>query len=102
MIKIDKGFCAYKHYTNGLLNYDIIPLIFPRKNFKIEKVLNSIQHTLDFFCDKTDRIKMKIRNLNNIVKSRGLVCSIRFNSNPRRLLQTRVHYLLQRISDERK
>jgi hypothetical protein len=37
MFVLDKGFYAYKHYTDGLLKYDIIPLIFPRKNFKIEK-----------------------------------------------------------------
>jgi hypothetical protein len=67
MFVLDKGFYAYKHYTDGLLKYDIIPLIFPRKNFKIEKVLNSIQLTLDFFCDKADRIKMKIRNLKAIL-----------------------------------
>ncbi len=67
MFVLDKGFYAYKHYTDGLLKYDIIPLIFPRNNFKIEKVLNSIQLTLDFFCDKTDRIKMKIRNLKAIL-----------------------------------
>jgi hypothetical protein len=69
---------------------------------EIEKVLNSIQHTLDFFCDKTDRIKMKIRNLKDMVESRGLWGCVTINSNPRRPLQTRIHYLLQRISDERK
>ncbi len=57
---LDKGFYAYKHYTDGLLRYGVVPLIFPRKNFKLEKVLNSIQLTLDFFNDKTYRIKKKI------------------------------------------
>jgi hypothetical protein len=46
---LDKGFYAYKHYTDGLLRYGIVPMIFLRKNFKLEKVLNSIQLTLDFF-----------------------------------------------------
>jgi len=44
------------HLIDGLLRYDIVPLIFPRKNFKLEKVLNSIQLTLDFFNDKAYRI----------------------------------------------
>ena len=53
---LDKGFYAYKHYTDSLLKYGIVPLIFPRKNFKLRKVLKSIQLTLDFFCDKAYRI----------------------------------------------
>ena len=65
---LDKGFYAYKHYIDGLLRYGIVPLIFPRKNFKLEKVLNSIQLTLDFFNDKAYRIKKKIQQLKTILK----------------------------------
>jgi len=64
---LDKGFYAYKHYTEGLLRYGIVPMIFPRKNFKLEKVLNSIQLTLDFFNDKVYRIKKKIQHLKTIL-----------------------------------
>ena len=65
---LNKGFYAYKHYTDGLLRYGIVPLIFSRKNFKLEKVLNSIQLTLDFFNDKAYRIKKKIQQLRAILK----------------------------------
>ena len=68
---LNKGFYAYKHYIDSLLRYGIIPLIFPRKNlknFKLEKVLNSIQLTLDFFNDKAYRIKKKIHQLKTILK----------------------------------
>ena len=64
---LDKGFYAYRHYTEGLIEYGIVPLIFPRKNFKLDKVLNSIQLTLDFFNDKTNRVKEKIRHLESIL-----------------------------------
>jgi hypothetical protein len=67
MFILDKGFYVYKHYTDDLLKYGIIPLIFSRKNFKIKKALNRIQLTLDFFCDRTDHIKMKNRNLKAIL-----------------------------------
>jgi hypothetical protein len=49
-----KGFYAYYHYAGGLGNYDILPLIFPRKNFKQGKVLNGVIPTLDFYPDKPD------------------------------------------------
>jgi hypothetical protein len=64
----DKGFYAYRHYTDCLLKYRIVPLIFPRKNFKLERVLNSIQLTLNFFYDKPDHIKKKIQFLEAILR----------------------------------
>ena len=48
-----------------------MPLVFPRKNlknFKLEKVLNSIQLTRDFFNDRAYRIKKKIQQLKTILK----------------------------------
>ena len=65
---LNKGFYAYKHYIDGLLRYGIVPLVFPRKNFKLEKVLNSILLTLDFFNDRAYRIKKKIQQLKTILK----------------------------------
>lgn len=65
---LDKGFYAYKHYIDGLLKYGIVPLIFSRKNFTLEKVLKSIQLTLDFFNDKKYRIKNKIQHLKTILR----------------------------------
>jgi len=38
------------------------------KNFKLEKVLNSILLTLDFFNDRAYRIKKKIQQLKTILK----------------------------------
>ncbi len=63
-----RGFYAYKHYTDDLLRYGIVPMIFPKKNFNLEKVLNSIRLTLNFFNDKAYRIKEKIQHLKTILK----------------------------------
>ena len=64
---LDKGFYAYRHYIEGLTEYGIVPLVFPRINFKLEKVLNHIQLSLDFFNDKLSRVKEKIRHLETIL-----------------------------------
>jgi hypothetical protein len=66
-IVLDKGFYAYRHYIEGLTEYGIVPLIFPRINFKLEKVLNQIQLSLKFFDDKLSRVKEKIRHLETIL-----------------------------------
>jgi len=64
---LDKGFYAYRHYIEGLTEYGIVPLVFPRINFKLEKVLNHIQLSLNFFNDKLSRVKEKIRHLETIL-----------------------------------
>ena len=64
---LDKGFYAYRHYTEGLTEYGIVPLIFPRVDFKLKKVLNHIQHPIDFFNDNPSRVKEKIRHLETIL-----------------------------------
>lgn len=64
---LDKGFYAYYHYTDGLVKYGILPLIFPRKNFKMEKVLNGIIPKLDFYLDKPNRIEEKLLFLKELL-----------------------------------
>jgi hypothetical protein len=64
---LDKSFYAYRHYIKGLTEYGIVPLIFPRINFKLEKVSDHIQLHLDFFNDKLSRVKEKIWHLESIL-----------------------------------
>lgn len=58
---LNRGFYAYEQCTDGLLKYVFVPLIFQKKKFKLEWVLNSVQLTLDFFNEKTRRVKEKIQ-----------------------------------------
>lgn len=67
MLVLDKGFYAYYHYADGLVKYGILPLIFPRKNFKLGKVLNGIIPTLEFYLDKPNRIQEKLLFLKKLV-----------------------------------
>lgn len=67
MLVLDKGFYAYYHYADGLVKYGILPLIFPRKNFKLGKVLNGVIPTLEFYLDKPNRIQEKLLFLKKLV-----------------------------------
>lgn len=65
---LDKGFYAYYNYIDGLVKYGIIPLIFPKKNFKLNKVLNGVILPLEFYGNKQYRIEQKQQFLRKIVK----------------------------------
>jgi hypothetical protein len=42
VILMDKGFYAYRNYLLGVNEYKIIPLIFPRSNFKLKFLIQRI------------------------------------------------------------
>jgi hypothetical protein len=67
ILVLDKGFYAYYHYIDGLVKYGILPLIFPRKNFKLRKVLNGTILSLDFYLDKPNRIREKLLFLKKLL-----------------------------------
>lgn len=52
----------------GVYRLGIVPLIFPRKNFKLWKVVKGIQLAPDFFNDKKDRIKKKMALLRQVLQ----------------------------------
>ena len=49
---LDKGFYAYKNYLIGLNEYRIVPLIFPRSNFRMERLNSLLSYPLSIFNSK--------------------------------------------------
>lgn len=58
MLLFDKGYFTYENYKIGIINYKIIPLIFPRENYKKNKLLNPITCPLDYFKNTKESIKI--------------------------------------------
>jgi len=58
-IIFDKGYYSYKNYQTGISNYKIIPLIFPKDNFKIQKLDDILTYPLRVFNDKKQETKIK-------------------------------------------
>jgi hypothetical protein len=52
MIIADKGYFKYDHYKKGLLDYKIVPLIYPRSNIKLNNIYNKFNHRLEHFNEK--------------------------------------------------
>ena len=45
----DKGYYSYKNYLKGITRFRIVPLIFPRKNFSLSRVLGLFSYPLEVF-----------------------------------------------------
>lgn len=58
-IIMDKGYYSYINYQLGVSRYNIVPLIFPKSNFKLQRALNSLSYPIQLF-NKT-KIENKIK-----------------------------------------
>jgi len=62
-IIMDRGFYAYKNYLIGI-RYGVVPLIIPRKNFRLEKLEGLISYPLFIFNSKNvEKEKKRYRKL---------------------------------------
>lgn len=55
----DKGYYSKDNYINGILGYNIVPIIFPKYYFKLNKILDSLSYPLDCFNKNTSKYKNK-------------------------------------------
>jgi len=74
VILMDKGFYAYRNYLIGLNEYRIIPLIFPRNNFRMEKLDSLLSYPLSIFNSKNLKEEVRLfkvlkAKLLNLLKS---------------------------------
>ena len=51
-ILFDRGYYSYKNYQIGISKYKIVPLIFPKENFKIQKLKDKLTYPLRVFKNK--------------------------------------------------
>ena len=62
-IIFDRGYYSYKNYQIGISRYKIVPLIFPKNNFKIQKLNDKLTYPLTVFKDKkTEKEAKKLYN----------------------------------------
>jgi hypothetical protein len=51
-IIFDRGYYSYNNYQIGISKYKIVPLIFPKENFKIQKLNDKLTYPLRIFNNK--------------------------------------------------
>ncbi len=59
VLVFDKGYYSYQHYADGICKFKVVPLIFPRKNFKKSKLFSKFVIPLPEFS--RSRIKQDIQ-----------------------------------------
>jgi hypothetical protein len=57
-VVFDRGYYGYKNYSMGISRFKVVPLIFPKKNFKMNKLTGMISYPLSIF-GKSDLEKNK-------------------------------------------
>ncbi|MBE8538988.1 transposase [Geoglobus acetivorans] len=60
VIIMDKGFYAYRNYLIGLNEYRVVPLIFPRSNFDVERLDGLLSYPLSIFSSRNLKKEMKL------------------------------------------
>ncbi len=55
IIIADKGYISFNNYREGILKYKIVPLIFPKENMKINKILSQFNYPLEYFKVKNKK-----------------------------------------------
>ena len=63
VIIMDKGFYAYGNYLIGINEYRIVPLIFPRSNFDVERLNGMLSYPLSIFSSKLKEEKRRFKAL---------------------------------------
>jgi len=63
-IIFDKGYYGYKNYAMIISRFKLIPVIFPRKNFKMEKLMSMLSYPISIFnCSNPEKEKEFYRGL---------------------------------------
>jgi hypothetical protein len=70
LIIADKGFHSYDNYEFALRKYHVVPLIYPKKNTKLSKILSRFSLPLEAFSTKkylVDLFKRLIKKFKNVI-----------------------------------
>ena len=59
-VVFDKGYYSYKNYLNGITLYKIVPLIFPKKNMNLRRVLDRITYPITVYSN--GKLPNKVRS----------------------------------------
>lgn len=59
IIIFDRGYYSYTNYQIGISKYKIVPLIFPKDDFKLQKLDDKLTYPLQVFKDKKQETKSK-------------------------------------------
>jgi len=71
LIICDKGYYSYQNYVDGVLDFRIVPLIFSKKKFSLNNLLNRLSYPLSIFgrSDTRDRVWLFKRLVKKLISA---------------------------------
>ena len=69
IILCDSDYFSYKNYQNGIKKYEIIPVIFPKSIFSIDKLKEQMSYLMEvYFNNKCSKeLKENINSMSTIL-----------------------------------
>ena len=73
LIVCDKGYYSFRNCTHGIREFKIVPLIFSKKNFNREKLMQNLSYPLSIFgrSDTDETMKLFKNLVNRLLDSLG-------------------------------
>jgi hypothetical protein len=62
LIMADKGYVSHENYEKGVMDYKIIPFIFPRDNMRLSKILSNFNYPLEVY-EGNDKLKKTLEDV---------------------------------------
>ncbi len=53
VVLADKGYYSYRNYVMAISRFKVVPLIFPRKNFSLSRLLGMFSYPLEIFFSRS-------------------------------------------------
>ena len=71
-IIFDRDYYSYKNYQIGISKYKIVPLIFPKENFKIQQLKDKLTYPLRIFNNKnTEKQKKTVSKIKKRITAKN-------------------------------
>ncbi|HPW10390.1 MAG TPA: transposase [Methanoregulaceae archaeon] len=58
LVVFDKGYYSYGNYVNGIFKFNVVPLIFSKKNFSVKKLMNHLNYPIWIFGRSDTKLLM--------------------------------------------
>ncbi len=55
VVLADKGYYSYRNYVMAISRFKVVPLIFPRKNFSLSRLLGMFSYPLEIFISRSGK-----------------------------------------------
>ena len=68
VILADKGYYSYKNYVLAISRFKTVPLIFPRKNFSLKRLLGMFSYPLEVFCSRSGKKLLFVKLVREFVR----------------------------------